>query len=616
MLQLIETGASPPEYYVWQRWGRVGATGQSTLKGPSSLAVAMIQFLAKFEDKTKNEFWKRPFTPHPDKYTVVVTARAVAATAQYSPGLGAIDFEAGVVHLATWSSQRFVKALDELCGDGEMRIGNVKAGDEIDVEFMSATELADDAFWDHTATVLEVFQAGLTTNRDGMICGTPGGFSIQNTATGEVKRLTTLDLKDTRIDIIESPRFKNLWETHQQQLVPVPDGIAYADGVVPPALDAALNADVDRLIALEPEDYHPGSGMRVRDLVHPSLYPYVAGRSIRQSAAVPATTPEFDRFGRKYEASRYQWLPTPFQIDEHGDVTIPTYINNLSRERHQDAYTNLALLFSLALPLIESVVGYVDRAEFYDDDAKEAPDEDAPAREDPDATVPPTSLRSRDLLVIPKIVEYQLRPGETHEGVWHVEGMSHEHIVATCVYVLSRDTALEGGDLLFKRAYTLAEASLLYWNVPQDRPTAFNTIVDEGTVPIGRVPLPAGRLLVFPNSHIHKLTKLWNTQEEGKAGETIGAGKAGEAGEGVLPGEAGDASDARDAAAGPARRRVIVFWVVDPAVTDMPSTFDVAPQQDGVLTREEALAMRLELMEERKRHKQNLNVRAVSLCEH
>ena len=612
MLQLIETGASPPEYYVWQRWGRVGATGQSTLKGPSSLAVAMIQFLAKFEDKTKNEFWKRPFTPHPGKYTVVGTATDNHEASRPN------------VHLATWSNRRFVEALNQLSGDGEMGIGDVEAGDEIDVEFYQCDGMEDDAFWDHTATVLEVFQADLTTNRDGMICSTPGGFIIRNTSTGEVKRFTTLDLKDTRIDIIESPRFKNLWETHQQQQVPVPDGVAYADGLVPDTLVANLNADVDRLIALEPEDYHPGSGTRVRDLVHPSLYPFVAGRSVRQTAtpATPVAAPEYDRFGRKYEWSRFQWLPTPFRIDERGGVTIPTYINNLSRERHPDAYTHLASLFALALPLIESVVGYVDRSKFYDDDAKEAPDEDAPAREDPDATVPPTSLRSRDLLVIPKIVEYQLRPGETHEGVWHVEGMSHEHIVATCVYVLSRDTALEGGDLLFKRAYTLAEASLLYWSVPEDRPTAFENMLDEGTVPIGRVPLPAGRLLVFPNSHIHKLTQLWNTREAGDAGdageacEKVGAGKAGEAGEGVSPGEAGDAGDARDAGVGSARRRVIVFWIVDPAVTDMPSTFDVAPQQGTVFTREEALAMRLELMEERKRHKQNLNVRAVSLCEH
>ncbi len=104
-------------------------------------------------------------------------------------------------------------------------------------------------------------------------------------------------------------------------------------------------------------------------------------------------------------------------------------------------------------------------------------------------------------------------------------------------------------------------------------------MVDEGTVPLGRIATPTGRLLVFPNSHIHKLSEL-----------------------SVAPGVA------------EARRRVIVFWLVDPNVS-LPSTRDVPPQQ-GVIPHDEALAIRLALMEERKRHKQSLNVRAVSLCEH
>ena len=33
--------------------------------------------------------------------------------------------------------------------------------------------------------------------------------------------------------------------------------------------------------------------------------------------------------------------------------------------------------------------------------------------------------------VITKIVDYELEPGQTYEGVWHVEGMSHENIIST-----------------------------------------------------------------------------------------------------------------------------------------------------------------------------------------
>ena len=36
------------------------------------------------------------------------------------------------------------------------------------------------------------------------------------------------------------------------------------------------------------------------------------------------------------------------------------------------------------------------------------------------------SLRGQKLQVITKIVDYELQPEQSHEGVWHVEGMSHE----------------------------------------------------------------------------------------------------------------------------------------------------------------------------------------------
>jgi len=40
--------------------------------------------------------------------------------------------------------------------------------------------------------------------------------------------------------------------------------------------------------------------------------------------------------------------------------------------------------------------------------------------------------------VITKIVDYELDPGQSYDGVWHVEGMSHEEIVATAIYFIHR----------------------------------------------------------------------------------------------------------------------------------------------------------------------------------
>jgi len=348
-----------------------------------------------------------------------------------------------------------------------------------------------------------------------------------------------------------------------------PDGVAWVDGTAP-ALRERLSDGFDILSAGEP-DYHPGSGTIVRDLVHPSLYPHV-------TPAVPAPPSGTDRWGRPFESSRCQWLPTPFVVSEDGGVSIQGAINNLPRAGNAGMYAALEALFVRFLPLFESVYGYTEGTRFFSGaQVGEAELPNEPVSQD-DAPAP-RSLRGRTLQVITKIVEYRLDAGEAFEGVWHVEGMSHEHILATGVYVLSRDEALSGGTLRFKRPYTLEEAGLLFWRVPQSRPAVVDSLVREGLVPIGSLETPADRLLVFPNSHVHKLSTM-----------SVAEG------------------------ADEARRRVIVFWLVDPAHT-IPSTASVRPPQES-MSRKKAIRTRLALMEERRLHKQTLNVRAVSLCEH
>lgn len=380
----------------------------------------------------------------------------------------------------------------------------------------------------------------------------------------------------TWIDFEESPFLSNIFEQHLRRADP--DGVAWSDDQVEPELAARLRAGVDRLCARESIDYHPGSGERVRDLVHPSLYPYIKGRSPIDGSMGRAIPPVRDRFGRPYESSDYQWLPTPFRIDPDGRARPLAYLNNLDGQAHPDLVDALSELLSASLPLLESVLGFVHETRFWHD-GLDSHEGELPESRGPIGPAEAVSLRGRELLIIPKIVEYRLRAGETHEGVWHVEGMSHEHIVATCVYVLDRDEALCGGELRFKRAYTLEEAGALFWRIDQCRPRPIEELVDQGVIPVGSLATPAGRLLVFPNSHIHKLSQL-----------SVAEG------------------------APEATRRVIVFWLVDPDVS-IPSTREV-PAQQGVLPHTEALAVRLRLMEERKRHKQTLNVRAVSLCEH
>ena len=61
------------------------------------------------------------------------------------------------------------------------------------------------------------------------------------------------------------------------------------------------------------------------------------------------------------------------------------------------------------------------------------------------------------------------------------------------------------------------------------------------------------------------------------------------------------------------KRRVIVFWLINPEKKIL-STKSVVDNRN--ITYQQAIAYRLELMEERKRKKQDWNVREISLCEH
>ncbi|MCA9712283.1 MAG: DUF4246 family protein, partial [Myxococcales bacterium] len=377
----------------------------------------------------------------------------------------------------------------------------------------------------------------------------------------------------------DQPRMQQLWERHQA--LDLPDGVAWDDGAVPSRLRERLQARVDRLLAEQRPDYHPGTGECVRDVVHPSLFPFVKGRTKLAPGAQAPSEPAAgsrDRWGRPYERSKYQWLPTPFAVDRQGGVRVLSYINNLDRNVYPEVYDDLAELFGVMLPLFESVYGYAGSVAFHSEDVPEHELPEGRPRRKASKNPSPISLRDRELQVITKIVEYRVGP-EPFESVWHVEGMSHENILATGVYVLDRDPALEGGDLQFKRAYTREEAGRLFWNIPQCRSEAMDDMIGRGAVPAGSLGTPAGRLLVFPNSHIHQLSAM-------RAG--------------------GGAKEAT--------RRVIVLWLVDPE-RPIVSTREVRPQQ-GTMSLADAEKFRLALMKERKFHKQSLNERAVSLCEH
>lgn len=392
----------------------------------------------------------------------------------------------------------------------------------------------------------------------------------------------------------------SLWSKCQEQHVR--EGVAIADDFVPRALHDTLMKQINDLLKTQIVDYHPHSNDIVRDIVHPALYSYVKGISplLKSEEEIEALShdpsiPESDRielkasdyWGRKYEASaKYQWLPTYFDIAKDGSCTICDYINNLvPRSEHEELYESLAQLFSQALPLIESVYGY---CRVVKETHIRQPGEELgySGKAIPEIQEKPVSLRGKQVQVVTKIVDYELGPGQTYEGVWNVEGMSHEEIVATAIYFIDRDGEIEGGDILFKRAFHKGEATFSFSNVDQERFYPVEDKIQEGLLPLGQVKTLPGRLLAFPNSHVHKVTELKNTSTE-----TDRAKK---------------------------KRRIIVFFLINPE-RRIISTREVPVQQEhagGIMKRGDALEHRLKLMAERKYTKQDWNVREIELCEH
>jgi hypothetical protein len=410
---------------------------------------------------------------------------------------------------------------------------------------------------------------------------------------------------------VENASLTSIWDLHQRQ--PIREGVSICDSAVTEELHTDLMNNIDALAKMQNEtlgsemNYRPHSNNIVRDIVHPGLYPYVTGKSPLRLQLEKTTPPlisedseddnslnndgsiKKDIWGRKYEiATFYQWLPTYFSIDENGSCTIEDYINNLAPRNHQvhdKLHKNLAQLFQQALPYLESVYSYVQMA---------APLLRLDMDEVDDNDISPvigtySSLRSKRLQVITKIVDFELKPGQEYNGEWHIEGMSHEEIVSTVLYVLHRDEEVVGGDLMFKRAFTATEQAKIYFDSPPDRSCNLDKVIKTGLVPLGTVDTLPGRLIVFPNSHVHKVDKMINRVVSKVASDAI-----------------------EDDVEGPAGKlRIVVFSVVNPN-RRVVSTREVAPQQidaGGSMSHEDALKHRLELMKERKCTKQDWNVK-------
>ena len=170
----------------------------------------------------------------------------------------------------------------------------------------------------------------------------------------------------------------------------------------------------------------------MRDRVHPALYPGIKEiTKVKKDAKLPTEPTEEeakDFWGRAYEDSKFQWLPTPFKITSERKCKIQEYINNLDQSVFPALYQDLEHLFEIFLPYFEEVWSYSKAVKFFDG---EDDDDDSENGEIPPLAKEAVSFTGQELQIIVKIVEYRLQTDQAYEGVWHAEGMSHENIVMT-----------------------------------------------------------------------------------------------------------------------------------------------------------------------------------------
>ncbi|CAE7145789.1 unnamed protein product [Rhizoctonia solani] len=482
-------------------------------------------------------------------------------------------------------------------------------------------------------------------------------------------------MEESHIDYVlkELDGYANLRDEVSGAEVSCYDRIWQSDTLIPASLKGKFISGAAKLedVPESEKDWHPRSNGQVLDLVHPSLYPIVYGRTLsypedsddRSPTALqlrlkpPTSGSRSENSWRTpnhyYISDRFQWLPTDFKVSEDGkSVKSASYINNLHPLEHAELYTTIEGLIAAYIPLFERVltdsIHAIPERTFngysYDLDASgKSPsyseysdadrfDEEYRKWEEGRSIVLPFvpeegyqagslekrqikyTLAGRTIQVIVKLANIHLTPEkpEYRGGSWHVEGMMNEAIAASGIYYYDEENITESR-LAFRTAVAGPEnyeqnddkGCLLTWGM-----TSGDPCVNE----LGSVVTCQDRCIAFPNNYQHRVSSF-KLADETK----------------------------------PGHRKIVALFLVDPAI-HRPSTTTVPPQQaewhasdmsanpalkaafapeiiqhidsmvDGSMTRKEAEAYRLELMDERtafvEKNDAEFFMAPFSLCEH
>ncbi|CAG1975211.1 unnamed protein product [Fusarium graminearum] len=171
-------------------------------------------------------------------------------------------------------------------------------------------------------------------------------------------------------------------KTHLVPTLDASASIVKSDNYIDQSLHEELQAAFAKLKLEQKDDpdWHPRSNDMVQNLVHPSLFPLVYGRSRVFREEVVGVEDAIDRWSGKgevipkyqkpssdkqryygtgiggdqvddsYWSENYQWLPSNVAFQEDGSVKFTSYINGLHPIKHREIYGTIEKLMEKALP--------------------------------------------------------------------------------------------------------------------------------------------------------------------------------------------------------------------------------------------------------------------------
>ncbi|KAM0460202.1 hypothetical protein ACHAPV_004991 [Trichoderma viride] len=177
-----------------------------------------------------------------------------------------------------------------------------------------------------------------------------------------------------------------------------------SDSLVPESLRNALRSEAAKLenVPDEEKDWHPGTTRKVLDLVHPSLWPFIYGRTpvlldkrinltnalsycgvgtiLPAPKPIEIANPERSMHSSPYELSmpslsrRFQWLPCDVALDGES-AKIDSYINNLHPVDHASLYPIIERFIEKSLPAWDVIYRWPTEFETQRLETKEAREE-------------------------------------------------------------------------------------------------------------------------------------------------------------------------------------------------------------------------------------------------